>query len=305
MHLRSFYLALVVHQAVALPYVLPNLTSGFLNSTISSAFGNSTTCVSGLIPVPVTATTVKLLVPEPANQTVATELIQELLQINSTIVARSNGGSNTIRETYNIDATLCLPKDPARAQSVKTVQVLTYGIGLDKSYWDIALGYSYVSATAEAGYATLAYDRLGVGKSDHPDPIQVVQATVDVEILHGLVRLLRSGHVGPGHFKNVIGVGHSFGSILQLAQTAKYPQDVDAAVLTSFTNKLTNLPYTNLANNPAIANQNDPIRFHGLPNGYIVDDTPISVQLPFFRFPFYEQRSEFALYDPWAGTEWL
>lgn len=30
---------------------------------------------------------------------------------------------------------------------------------------------SYVNAAAGAGYATLAYNRLGVGNSDHPDPI--------------------------------------------------------------------------------------------------------------------------------------
>ena len=175
---------------------------------------------------------------------------------------------------------------------------MTHGIGLDKSYWDIAPGYSYVDAAAAAGYATLAYNRLGVANSDHPDPIQVVQSYTDVEISHGIVVLLRTGKVGSGMFKHVIGVGHSYGSIVELAQTAKYPEDVDAVVLTSFINNLVNLPVTVIANNPAIARFNNPYKFGGLLNGYIVHDSPISVQMPFFRFLFFDNTSKFFRYQP-------
>lgn len=249
-------------------------------------------CCSALVPVTVTSNNVKLNVAEPANQTVVTEIIQELVQSDSTIATTSNAGKQTIRGTFNIDATLCVPLDSTKATPPKTVQILTYGIGFDKSYWDIAPGYSYVDAAAAAGYATLAYNRLGSGKSDHPDPIQVVQCPIDVEILHGLTQILRQGAFGYPGFKHVIGTGHSYGSVVQLAQTAKYPSDVDAAVLTGFTSNVQNLPFTVVANNPAIAAQNNATAFGGLPNGYLVHDSMISFQLPFFRFPFFDKNGE-------------
>ena len=271
---------------------LPNITSGFSNPKVSYSAGGAAVCASGNIPITAVSTNTKLLLPEPANQTVVTEIFQELFQTNSTIAITTFGGKSVIQGTYEIETTLCFPINETNAEEVQTVQVLTYGIGLDKSYWDIAPGYSYVDAAATAGYATLAYNRLGVGQSDHPDPIQVVQAPLDVEILHGIVQVLRAGKIASKVFKHVIGVGHSYGSIVQIAQNAKYPDDVDAAVLTSFVNDLAYLPTTVLANNPSIASTNNPAKFGNLPTGYLVHDTPISLQLPFFRFPFFEQSSK-------------
>ena len=131
-----------------------------------------------------------------------------------------------------------------------------------------------MDAAAAAGHATLAYNRLGVATSDHPDPIQVVQSYTDVEILHEIVVPLRTGKVGCGTFKHLIGFGHSYGSIVEIAQTAKYLEDVDAIVLIGFINNLVDLPVTVIANNLAIAHLNNPHKFGGLPNGYIVHDTP-------------------------------
>jgi len=90
----------------------------------------------------------------------------------------------------------------------------------------------------------------------------------------------------------LIGVGHSYGSIVEIAQNAKYPKDVDAAVLTGFVNDIQYLTDTILANNPAIASINNPAKFGGLPTGYIVHDTAISVQLPFFRLSYFDPASE-------------
>jgi pimeloyl-ACP methyl ester carboxylesterase len=104
------------------------------------------------------------------------------------------------------------------------VQVLTHGTTLDSTYWDFATGYSYINAATAAGYATFSYDRLGVGSSAHPDPIQAVQAALQVEILHQLVVLLRAApDLGGKLLKNVVGVGHSAGSTFTQAVSAKYP----------------------------------------------------------------------------------
>lgn len=252
----------------------------------SLSAGGSAKCISGKLDVPVSTTNVEILLDEPANQTVVTEIFQELLQSNSTIVASKTGGPTPIKAIFAIDVTLCTPPN-ATSLSPLTLQVLTHGTGSDKSYWDIAPGYSYVDAAAKAGYATLAYNRLGVGASDHPDPIQTVQTTVDIEILQGVIEAVKAG----APISRVIGVGHSYGSIVQLAHNAKYPNATAAAVLTGFVNNLVNLPGTALANNPTIAAINEPERFQNLPNGYVVHDTPKSVQLPFFRWPFFDQKS--------------
>ncbi|KAL9599936.1 MAG: hypothetical protein Q9219_003498 [cf. Caloplaca sp. 3 TL-2023] len=292
----SFYWISALASLTSATSVLRVSETGF--TTISNGFsaGGHADCITGLVPVTITATNSKLALSEPANQTVVTEIVQELVQIDSTIAARTVVGQAVVSGTYQIEATLCIPADAALAAKLKTVQILTHGIGLEKSYWDIAPDYSHVDAAAAAGYATLAYNRLGVGRSDHPDPIQVVQSPADVEILHELTQLLRAGKIGSRSFKNVIGVGQSYGSLVQLAQNAKYPQDVDAAVLTSFTSRVQNLPCTISTNHPTIANVNDPSRFGSLPPGYLVHETPISVQLPFFRHPFFDQKIFDAVY---------
>lgn len=69
-----------------------------------------------------------------------------------------------------------------------------------------------------------SYDRLGVGKSDTPDGLNVVQAPLEVEIAHQLIQMLRAGKFG--HFSKVVGVGHSFGSIITQAITSQYPADL-------------------------------------------------------------------------------
>ncbi|RAK95954.1 alpha/beta fold hydrolase [Aspergillus ibericus CBS 121593] len=274
-------------QGAAVASVFQDLSQGFLDPYFSVSSNGSAICVSGLIAVPVNATNTKLLLAEPVNQTQVTEIIQENFQASSTLSTTTDGGSLQINAVYNIDATLCVP---AAAPSTSTIQVLTHGVGLDKSYWDIAADYSYVDAAASAGHATLAYNRLGVGQSSHPDAIQVVQAPVDVSVLHGLTTLLRTGHVGSHAYATVIGTGHSYGSIVQLAQNVNFPSDVNATILTGFTTTFTYLPYTVFANNPAIARQADPARFGNLSNGYLVTDTRISFQLPFFRSPYFDPK---------------
>lgn len=277
----------------------PNQTVGFSGPvTQSYSAGNLATCIAGKVAVSVNATNFHILYSEPANQSVVTEFFQELTQIKSTLAARTVGEVNVIQATYKIDATLCFPVNNTKGTKVTAVQVLVHGTGLDKSYWDIAPGYSYVDTAASNGYATLAYNRLGCGESDHPDPIQVVQAPMDVEIQHGLVHLLRDGTLGGLKPKNIVTVGHSYGSVILQGENTKYPKDADASVLTGFASEAAYLGTTFAANNPAIAALNEPSKFAGLPNGYVVHNDAISYQLPFFRFPYFDPESKSSSVDP-------
>lgn len=153
------------------------------------------------------------------------------------------------------------------------------------TYWDFAPGYSYVDSAAEYGYASFFYDRLGVGKSDKPDPIQTIQGPLEVEIAHVLATSLRHGQFSDNKFKKVVGAGHSFGSIITNAITQQYPDTFDAAILTGFGTDLSGQPLFLQALNLALANQNQPARFGKLNNGFLVSSTVISNQIGFFKAP--------------------
>ncbi len=147
--------------------------------------------------------------------------------------------------------------------------------------------YSYVDTAAENGYTTFSYDRLGIGLSEHPDPIQVVQSELEVGIAHSLTQSLRAGDFSSTKFAHVVGVGHSFGSIINVGQTAQFPKDLDAVVLTGFGTSTSAVSSFMAGLNAAIARENQPSRFPNLNNGYIISDTQISNQFDFFRLPNY------------------
>ncbi|KAL9637968.1 MAG: hypothetical protein Q9204_001672 [Flavoplaca sp. TL-2023a] len=268
---------------------------GFRAGTVKffPSAGKQAICVNGIVPVSVSSKNVILDLASPTTQFNATAIFQELFQAGSTIAQRAQLGERLVQATYGIGGNLCFPRNRTLIDAIKTIQILTHGVGLEKSYWDIAPGYSYVDSAAIAGYATFAYDRLGVGQSDHPDPIQEVQAFLEVEILHGLAQLFRTKKLGGRNFTNIIGVGHSFGSILQVGANRKYPRDFDGVVLTAFTATITNLPYTILANNPSIAALNQPDRFGKLLYGYLVHNDAIAIQEPFFRYPYFDPAGKY------------
>ena len=264
------------------------MLGGFNNANIVLSSGEKAVCATGDVDVGIQTTNQKLLFQEPRNQTEATEVLVELFQTNPTIYTRVNGGNNTFSATYKISSKLCYPASLEAAEKVQTIQLLTHGATLDKNYWDIP-GFSYVDAAAQAGYATLTYDRLGVGLSEHPDPVQVVQAPAQVEILHGLAQLLRTGKLGGKAFKKIVGGGHSLGSIFTTGVTAKYPKDFDAAILTGFSANGTSVPTTPVSLDLEIANRRPEAQFRGLSNGYLTESTPTAVQFTFYRVPYFEQ----------------
>ncbi|RDW65163.1 catalytic protein [Coleophoma crateriformis] len=265
--------------------------AGFQNAKPSHSAGGNAVCITGNVPVSVTTqTNEKILLSSPANQSSVTNLFVEYVQANSTLQTMANGGQTTVSGTYNINAKLCYPLNWDSKNSSKTIQFLIHGIGFDKSYWDLASGYSYVDAAAVAGYPTFSYDRLGTGASDHPDPIQVVQSSLQVDIAHNLIQFLRRGGFAGQSFSRVVAVGHSFGSIQSVGITVKYPKDADAVILTGFSTNTNAIPLTFVGFNPAIANQNKPATFGNLPNGYLVTDTSISNQLAFLRAPNFDPK---------------
>lgn len=284
---QAFAILFITAAAGALAAPTTPASSPNVTSTVSG----KSTCLTQYLQIDVVSNNIKLLLDQPANQTVVTEILVELLQNNSVLFSQVNGGPTTIKDTFNIYGKLCVPSDPSAAKAVKTVQFLTHGDTLDNTYWDIAPGYSYSDAVVAAGYATFSYDRIGVGRSDHPDPLQVVQGPLQVEVAHALVGLLRKPRIHPYGFKNIIGVGHSAGSTVTQGVTTKYPQDFDAVILTGTS---TSVAYVNTAVasfDLTIANLDPSGKFAGLPNGYLVQPTTQSIQFPFFRWPNFDPKS--------------
>jgi len=132
-------------------------------------------------------------------------------------------------------AKLCWP----RGRSPRTVQLLVHGISYDGRYWsfpDPSGGtprYHYVAAATKAGFATLAIDRIGSGRSSHPVSTQL---TIDSNAytVHQAVQALRDGSVRipqRARFAKVVYVGHSYGTWTGWNEVSRY-DDVDAAVFT-------------------------------------------------------------------------
>ena len=82
-----------------------------------------------------------------------------------------------------------------------------------RSYWDLPYDdyrYSYIGvATDQYKYCTLSYDRLGLGASSHGDPVNELQASLEVALLAEITVMLREGkYPGAAHpFKKVVHVG--------------------------------------------------------------------------------------------------
>jgi len=113
------------------------------------------------------------------------------------------------------------------------VQLLVHGATYNSYYsdWPYRPGfYSYVRQMTGAGYATFNVERLGYGRSTHPDSTLVTLQN-GTEALHQVVEKLRSGEIGGHAFTRVIWVGHSLGTLYGWLE-ASASKDVDAFVLT-------------------------------------------------------------------------
>ena len=273
----------------------------FDNPTSSSSAGGASQCVTGHVHLHTNATNYNILTPIPPNNAALTEYFVEQNQAGPTksLSGAPPGTPVMINGTFAVFVQLCVPSDTLRPTDISTVQVLTHGGLLDYTYWDLAPGYSYVDASTKAGYATISYDRLGTGLSDHPDPAQIVQLPIQAELLHRITRLAAASFSESHNSSSttstsvkVVGVGHSEGSAVVLAQLLAYPQDLDAVILsgisTNFNYSLSGVISTNQVN----ANTVRDARFQRLPNGYFTPPAESTLRFAFFRYPNYDESSK-------------
>ena len=130
----------------------------------------------------------------------------------------------------SIAAQLCFREQPT---ADTPVQVLIHGGAYNHTYWDTPFKpavYSYVQEATMRGYATLNFDRLGYGASDHP-PAETLDFKVAGFVTHQLVQMLRGGKIGGFHFDRVILNGHSMGALTAENEAANY-DDIDGLIVT-------------------------------------------------------------------------
>lgn len=180
---------------------------------------------------------------------------------------------------YEIAATYCTPD----AGPGHVVQLLTHGIGFDRSYWDLSLNdfnHSYVHEAVEHyGYSTLTWDRLGTAQSQHGEPVGEIQASLEVAALRALTTKLREGTLPcreADRFSTVVHGGHSFGSYHTYLLTAQDPTISDGIFLTSFSQNGSFTDVAGLGGNFVPANANPSFAFYR--DGYLSYGNPSALQ---------------------------
>ncbi len=141
--------------------------------------------------------------------------------------------------TESIYGRLCVPA----GQRPETIQLLVHGITYTGHYWEFPdpVGgtdrYNYAAAANRAGFATLAIDRIGSGRSSHPLSTSI---TIDSNAytVHQVVQAIRSGAIGGQPFDTIVYVGHSYGTWTGWFALSRY-HGVDAAVFTAAFEELT------------------------------------------------------------------
>jgi pimeloyl-ACP methyl ester carboxylesterase len=160
------------------------------------------------------------------------------------------------------------------------------------SYWSFGnRTYNYVEAATAAGYATLSYDRLGVGKSDKPSPYNEIQTPIQLATLAQLTDLLRTGKIRRGIPvpEKVVHVGHSYGSLYSNALVAAKPELSDALVLAGFSRNGSWATILPIASGFTIANQENGERFGGYDNGFLTRGGRQYNQLSFLTYPNFDE----------------
>lgn len=122
---------------------------------------------------------------------------------------------------------LCAPP------GASTVVVLIPGGTYNASYWDI--GYtpeirSFRLAANQAGFATLALDRLGTGSSSKPLST-LLSASAQALAAHQVIQSIHA------RFAKVIVGGHSIGAAMAMIEAGRY-HDVDGVLVTGMTHRM-------------------------------------------------------------------
>ncbi|ROT43240.1 alpha/beta-hydrolase [Sodiomyces alkalinus F11] len=198
-------------------------------------------------------------------------------------------GYTTVSGTYELAATYCEPDN----KTSDVLQIMSHGVGFDRSYWDYPVNnwnYSYTKvAVDDYGYSTFTWDRLGIAESSRGEPINEIQSWLELAALEKLTNMLRAGEVDgleDKHFRKIVHVGHSFGSIMAYSMTASNRCISDGIVLTGFSHMGAYMPYFLFAGTFVRANSLAPLADYG--DGYIAPAVVSAAQTNLFAPGMYD-----------------
>ncbi|KAL1961579.1 hypothetical protein VTN77DRAFT_1431 [Rasamsonia byssochlamydoides] len=225
---------------------------------------HSKSCENITVPVDISARNGVFNVEQPQSNTDVTQFALNTTSIKWNFTEEALTGYQTVTGTYNISVKFCQPDNFDFKNGV--IQVLTHGIGFDKTYWDLPFNnfnYSYIDVALDAGFCTLSLDRLGIGNSSIADPISIIQAPAEVSALFELNSMLRAGTLPgvPHTFGTIVNVGHSFGSVQTYQLAAYHPTATDGIVLTGWSANASYWDQIIASWNLQIARLNSPLRF--------------------------------------------
>ncbi|KAH8800367.1 hypothetical protein F5884DRAFT_549545 [Xylogone sp. PMI_703] len=243
--------------------MLPNMRFAILSTLVSFAMAKRCTNITVPVDLSVEQGIFNIAIPQTNLEVI--DFIVNVTQQGRNFTDLVLDGYNTTTGSYSISTQFCVPSKGSSKTSA--VQVLTHGIGFDRTYWDLSFNdfnYSYVDvATDEYNYSTLSFNLLGVGMSSHGEPLNEIQMFLQTAATAQLTMMLRNGTF-PGikhKFEKIFHVGHSYGSGISYALANMYPDLTDGLVLTGFTLNPAFIGYFAAAGNFELASLNQPLRF--------------------------------------------
>ncbi|THH23251.1 hypothetical protein EUX98_g7927 [Antrodiella citrinella] len=240
------------------------------------------------IPVHVSTNTDKIAYDTPKNQTQLTGLVQQFFSAASNLTALVEVGTVPLTASYEIYGELYVPHNWNNG----VLEFAVHGSMLDHNYWLISgpgSMFNYVEASVNAGNAIFVFDRLGNGGSSQPDGIKEVQAAVHIAIIESLLTYLRTTTIQGHSFNIIVGVGHSYGSVLLANLLVSRPDAIDAVVLSGFTADGQGGPLAGASIGWRIASQSNHTAFGSLSNSYMTAQNSLGLQQGFFLFPGFPQ----------------
>ncbi|KAK7450121.1 hypothetical protein VKT23_013003 [Stygiomarasmius scandens] len=293
--------------------MLSSLLSAFLLSIfVSSATAQTNTssfssfnCSEFLIPVSISAQTIKFNLTNPKDQFELSGLVTRMTYLNSTLVEEVTIGPSTVNATYNIWSQLCVPDGFDEENGI--LEFTIHGSTENHTYFNFGKEspFNYAEAALKAGHAIFTYDGLGTrsaGNSDKPDGIQDVQINTETQVAIGLVDNLPNIL----SFGKLVGVGHAHGrhvfrvclhlnlganprtSVIMIAMLAERGNLFDATVLTSVSATLFGAIAGVAAMDVKIAAETVPELYQGLSSSYAVSGGLTNDQITFYHYPFFE-----------------
>ena len=248
---------------------------------LSLGVASARQCQNVTVPVQISARNGVFGISIPQTNIDVTNFILNLVQQGHNYSEAVLQGYNTVSGTYNLATTYCAPD----SGDGKVLQILTHGIGFDRSYWDLSFNnynYSYTeTAVDQYGFSTLSWDRLGIGMSQHGDPLSEIQAPLEQAALTALTQLFLSGSWEGKKFDKVVHVGHSFGSELSYGLARDNPTLSNGLVLTGFSSNASFVPYFELGGN-FVSVTTVPSAASLYVAGYLAAGDPSGVQTNFF-----------------------